>query len=364
MAKDVDCDPTTTNIGAWQAEKFDLAKCLPIGIWDQLTDAPNLVANRRVRRINPDAAGTVAGRADLTIFPSWRARFDAARGDIPAFVEWLRPGWISTEKAIPVTEKRPVIQFWAPSGGYGDYRATNMDFFSGVEAKAEGLDHLVDGFHEGCRRMNTLGVQIIKHDGSPGIDRRYDNHTLTAYKTQHALNVASRAAIGLDAIVATERTATPGINEKTGDDYSKKGQGVLMEGVPDPSDPKQAPWLGKPWPIACVWSNAKPRLFEQAEWAKGRWPAAGTPQFDANMGAERWYVWCLEFDFSPTTGGPQNYYDKAWGDQGLAARIVSDWAQRIAAVRAKCPRSICLIPNGIPQLCMKHGIPASAFAGG
>ena len=357
LAPQIESDPAATNAGAWQAESFDLSRCLRVGCWE-LTGGVDSIspANRQVRCINADNPVDMHPHWGdpwerwRRVWPSWRARFDGDSGDIAPIIDWLRPGWFGLTPP-PLTEQRPAYLFWTPHGKLGDKRSGNLDYFSSLAAEAAGRCDLVDGFYEGCRRYGQLGVQVIKHDGSPGHERRNVLWGGAALREQRQRNLFSGAAIGLDAIVA--RPYSPkGVDRAEGQRYWLAGRGPLLEGVPEVG----SPWLAEPWPVICSWSNAAPRVFDQAGWAKGKWPAMGTPAWEAIYG-ERWFVWCLEY----STSNKKPLFDRGWGDEAAASEFIDDYAATVQEILRRCPTSVVLLPKGVPELCGRWGRTASEF---
>lgn len=356
-AAQVQFDPALTRIGGWQSERFDPAKLYPIGWWELVGGHMDISPlNRRVRTINGDNPTPMHPHwVDpyerwRRIWPSWRAKFDGENGDVAPAIEWLRPGWLGD--APPTDDpRRPVVFFWCPHGKRDESRAHNLDFYSAVTARADGLDYLVDGFYEGCKRLDAMGVKVIKHDGSPGLDNRYARMGDAAYRTQHELNKFSNAAIGLDALVMAKRH---GIDEKTGDEYWARGQGCLFEGMPSLDSPQARAWLDKPWPIVSVYRNDCLRVMDpQAPWAVGRFPVAGSPEFTKVYGAKRYFFWCLYLDEWGVGKGEGN----AWASRDVAVPYIKEYARHVRELFELVPQSIVLLPKGLPELCARWNDP-------
>lgn len=382
---------TTTAIGGWESQAFDPAKCYPLGVWEQIggdSSAPR--TNRQVLRINPFPGNDVPNYYLRTansaswfspmhtswadpyerwrcIWTGWAPKLAPGTGQYDHVVNWLRPNWFDGPPTYTTADQRPLVAFVCPHGRWGDSQERDMSFYSAVECRAWGLNHLVDGFYEACKRLDAMGVKIIKHDGSPGLSERYLKQGVDAFREQDALNQLSNAAIALDAVVTRpeadaegDNASDPdGIDERTGDAYWSRGQGTLMEGiVVGDTDPSQH-WLTKSWPICTFYPAMADRwLSPQAGFAVGHYPVIGTSPWNTLYGANRWivvYVAANEADWGLTT------FDASWGSNATADAYLAAYIVKIKAIYALHAHTIVMIPHNVASLAAKRGVTAASF---
>ena len=150
-----------------------------------------------------------------------------------------------------------------------------------------------------------------------------------------------------------------GVTENRAMHSQLQGGGAAMGGlIPLDAPAENKAWLAHPWPYVCVYRNDAPKILEQAPKFAGRFPVAGTPLFDQHYGPNRWFIWCLYLD-EWGLGAGSNPFAKA--NEAEARSYIAAFAERVRGIFRQCPRSVVLLPNTLPQLCGRWGVPATLF---
>lgn len=368
---------SSTLTGTWQGRTYDPAAIRPVGVWTQVGGIDwSTILNRFVQIINPGLAKLQRSRqtpdADWINYPAfdqsdsgrpeyhesaaWFATYQNWRIvhenwaeffqlQCPSVIDWLAPGWLRTPG--PASNAfHPYWHFEAPHG-LVDASRQDPDFFAAMSAREAGLDHLVDGFYEGVANLHTCGVTTCTQLGSPSANNSYKaRQRRELYAVQDLVRIG-RTVLGLDGCVSQDASGVDGDCARA---MSLEGDGVALSGLLHPSLAGESNWL----PLAVQLNLTYADDHAVVVSGSSTFPAVGTSDFNTAF-ANTHFFWKLAFDdFGLTFPG--------WSASTAAIdAYLTSYAAATTALRGAIPRSVVLLPQGLPELAASRGKLVSAF---